>query len=190
MIQTKPGRAISDHGSLTGLGDDDHPQYLLANGTRALSANWNAGAFRITAQEFAGWGIVPVGGVVAWLKSFAGTPALPDGWVECNGQVLADAASVYNGQTVPNLNGSGGTRRFLRGSTASGATGGSTTHTHSYSGCHTSYGPSATVSVGIGPPWTTVAHQCHSHVVPVSGTTGNTSTLPNYYEVVWVWRVK
>src|SRR5438046_684675 len=24
------------HGALTGLGNDDHPQYLLANGTRAL----------------------------------------------------------------------------------------------------------------------------------------------------------
>src|SRR5881392_683032 len=25
------------HGALTGLGNDDHPQYLLANGTRALT---------------------------------------------------------------------------------------------------------------------------------------------------------
>ena len=34
-----------DHGlALTGLLDDDHTQYLLAAGTRALSANWDAGA--------------------------------------------------------------------------------------------------------------------------------------------------
>jgi hypothetical protein len=33
---------------LTGLGDDDHTQYLLANGTRALSGNLSAGGNRIT----------------------------------------------------------------------------------------------------------------------------------------------
>src|SRR3990167_2708943 len=41
----------ADHGAaLTGLGDDDHTQYLLAAGTRALSANWDAGSFKITAE--------------------------------------------------------------------------------------------------------------------------------------------
>jgi hypothetical protein len=33
-----PG-AIGDHGVLTGLGDDDHPQYLLADGSRSLAGN-------------------------------------------------------------------------------------------------------------------------------------------------------
>lgn len=41
-----------DHGGLGGLGDDDHTQYLLANGTRALTGNWAAGAFTITAEKF------------------------------------------------------------------------------------------------------------------------------------------
>ena len=27
----------TDHGSLTGLGDDDHPQYVLASGTRPFT---------------------------------------------------------------------------------------------------------------------------------------------------------
>ena len=36
------------HGALTGLGNDDHPQYLLANGTRPLAGNFGAGGFRIT----------------------------------------------------------------------------------------------------------------------------------------------
>lgn len=31
--------AITDHGALSGLGDDDHTQYVLANGTRAISGN-------------------------------------------------------------------------------------------------------------------------------------------------------
>lgn len=32
--QISGGTGVTDHGALTGLGDDDHTQYLLANGTR------------------------------------------------------------------------------------------------------------------------------------------------------------
>jgi len=32
---------VSDHGSLAGLSDDDHPQYLLADGSRNLTGEWN-----------------------------------------------------------------------------------------------------------------------------------------------------
>ena len=41
-----------DHGLLTGLLDDDHTQYLLANATRALTANWDVGAFTLTGLRF------------------------------------------------------------------------------------------------------------------------------------------
>lgn len=34
---------LTDHGALTGLADDDHTQYLLAAGTRALSGDWDIG---------------------------------------------------------------------------------------------------------------------------------------------------
>lgn len=44
--------AVTDHGALTGLSDDDHTQYLLANGSRGLSANWDAGSFEIRAETF------------------------------------------------------------------------------------------------------------------------------------------
>jgi len=41
------------HGAaLTGLGDDDHTQYLLASGTRGLSAAWDAGSWQIRAETF------------------------------------------------------------------------------------------------------------------------------------------
>jgi hypothetical protein len=33
------GGGVTDHGALTGLGDDDHTQYLLAAGTRELTGN-------------------------------------------------------------------------------------------------------------------------------------------------------
>lgn len=42
------GTAVSSHGDLTGLSDDDHPQYLLVDGTRAMSGNLNMGTNAIT----------------------------------------------------------------------------------------------------------------------------------------------
>lgn len=117
----------------------------------------------------------PIGAIHAWLKTYTNTPALPAGWVECNGQVLSDAGSVYNGQTIPNLNGSGATtQRFLRGSTTSGTTGGSDTsaslaHNHSISGS------GGNIDTG-------------SQVL--SNSLSTISILPSYYEVVWIMRVK
>ena len=40
--QTFSAAGVIDHGNLVGLGDDDHAQYLLAAGTRALTDNWFA----------------------------------------------------------------------------------------------------------------------------------------------------
>ncbi|HVE58869.1 MAG TPA: hypothetical protein VNB22_18695, partial [Pyrinomonadaceae bacterium] len=40
-------RAPIDHGTLTGLGDDDHQQYLLTNGSRALTGNLLGGNRKI-----------------------------------------------------------------------------------------------------------------------------------------------
>jgi hypothetical protein len=34
---------ITDHGALSGLGDDDHPQYLLVDGTRVLAGDLDVG---------------------------------------------------------------------------------------------------------------------------------------------------
>lgn len=77
----------------------------------------------------------PIGAVIAWLKTLSGTPALPGGWVECNGQTISDGDSAYNGVTLPNLN---STNRFLRGSTTSGGTGGTDNQTASgTTGSHT-----------------------------------------------------
>jgi len=49
---TLPAGTGGDHGMLTGLLDDDHTQYLLAAGTRALSGNWNPGAHTIGNYDF------------------------------------------------------------------------------------------------------------------------------------------
>lgn len=73
-------------------------------------------------------GAPPIGTIQAWHKSLTGTPALPWGWAECNGQIINDAESPYFGVAIPDLNNeftteSGGSSmagRFLRGGTVSG----------------------------------------------------------------------
>lgn len=55
-LATVSGGIVQDHGGLTGLSDDDHTQYLLADGTRGLSGNWDAGSYSIKALEYYGDG--------------------------------------------------------------------------------------------------------------------------------------
>lgn len=47
-----PPGGVTDHGALSGLEDDDHSQYLLASGARALSADWDAGYYQIRSLKF------------------------------------------------------------------------------------------------------------------------------------------
>ena len=123
------------------------------------------------------FGIVPIGSFLPWHKSFANTPALPYGWVECNGQVLSDSRSPYDGQTIPNLNGD---NRFLRGNTTSGGTGGSTTHNHTGSTGGQSGMISDNFSMHDIQRWT----GNHTHGISAD------EHLPPYIDVVWVMRVK
>jgi len=102
------------------------------------------------------------------------TSELPDNWVQCNGQTLSDADSPYNGATIPDLNADAGTKRFLRGATGSGATGGSENHTH-----------------GTPVSATGTSRYSTTNIIERHGTTtDSTSTLPSYYEVVWIMRIK
>jgi hypothetical protein len=118
-------------------------------------------------------GLAPVGSIVAWQKSFPNTPALPVQFAECNGQVLSDAQSPFHGATLPDLNGA---NRFLRGAGASGGTGGADTHSHDVD-----------LSAGAGDfAAGTDAYAAGSGHV----NTADASSLPSYYEVVWVMRVK
>lgn len=114
----------------------------------------------------------PIGCVQAWLKSFPNTPALPAPWAECNGQVLSDAESPYNGATLPDLNGAlGGAQRFLRGAAASGGTGGSD-------------------SLSIGSEVPVDNNGDASTTTVVAGPQTDLPIVPSYYEVVWVMRVR
>ncbi len=122
--------------------------------------------------------IVPIGGIVSWHKTMTGTPALAGGWVECNGQVLADPDSPYNGQTIPDLNGA---KRILKGATAS--TGSITTedflpsHNHAVGG---GGGGSTYFNWGGEVGW-------RGDLVSYTGPLGTPQT---FFNVVWIMRVK
>lgn len=80
---------------------------------------------------------VPLGTVLSWLKSLTGCPALSANFVECNGQTLSDAESLFNGQVIPNLNGN---INVLKGASTSGGTSSENylpSHTHAHSATHT-----------------------------------------------------
>jgi hypothetical protein len=122
-----------------------------------------------------GYGIVPIGGIVAWCKTLVfGTSAalLIPNFLECNGQVVVDGGSPFDGMALPDLNGAGaGNNRFLRGSSTSGTTGGAATHAHTLL--------LATPPIHGGAPDGTY-----------EPTTTTVSHIPPYYEVVWVIRIK
>jgi hypothetical protein len=113
----------------------------------------------------------PVGCLKAWLKNFPGVPALSVSWAECNGQVLNDAQSPLNGQTLPDLNGATGPQRFLRGASVSGGMGGADTM---------NLGGEVAVDNNLDGSSATVA----------SAPQPDLPLLPSYYEAVWVMRVK
>jgi hypothetical protein len=118
---------------------------------------------------------VPIGMPMGWFKNLPGVPALSGDWVECNGQVLNDAASPLDGITIPDLNGASGPPRFLRGASASGGTGGAEDHTHGLPLFQPTLGDGGTTD---------------QYNIPNNTITAPASSLPSYYEVVWVVRVK
>jgi len=62
--------------------------------------------------------LVPIGSLSQWCKNFPGVPALPAGWLECDGSVISDPESPMDGETLPNLTTNG---FVLTGSTSSGS---------------------------------------------------------------------
>lgn len=151
-------------------------------------------------------GMVPIGSIVAWHKDLFGTSALPDGWVECNGQTLSDPDSPFVGQTIPDLNGEG---RFLRGGTSSGVdqvdefkahahsagsySAAGSEHQHRYtSKCFDDFtcdGHALTNLLNYGSALSLSGWHGHS-IIGTSASTGSTETRPVNMSVVWIMRVK
>ena len=127
-------------------------------------------------------GQIPIGCVVAWLKSFPNCPALSSNFVECNGQTLNDAGSVFNTKTIPDLNGNSNPNRYLRGATTSGATGGTVCHSHTACG---------TLCTSVGAFNTSGGSVCALTGAAIGFIFVNSATVePPYYTVTWIMRVK
>ena len=139
----------------------------LRNQFLALKALYD----QLAAQVAALGTMFPVGCIAGYLKSLPQMPALPGTWVECDGQVINDAASPLNGVVTPDINGAAGPQRFLRGASTSGGTGGADMLSI----------PSEVPVDNNGEASTTTV---------VSGPQADLPMLPSYYEVVWVMRVK
>lgn len=150
----------------------------FVNGTTADADEVNA--------NFAYVGVVPIGTVLPWLKSYTSTPALDDHFVECNGQTLSDADSVYNGQVIPDLNGAVDTGlkgRFLRGHSSSGVEEDSAnlSHTHTVT--------SHTGGSGVSPNYPIKPSEV-SNTTFTTNSSGGTEARPYNYSVVFIMRVK
>lgn len=110
------------------------------------------------------------------------TPKLPDGWVECDGSVLSDSDSPYNGETIPDLNSSIGDSnkgRFLRGHIASGLTEDSANLAHTHPIDYSSETGSGSFQ-GKGTAVGTYN----------SDSSGGTEARPFNYSVVFIMRIK
>jgi len=127
---------------------------------------------------------VPIGSIIAWDKSLTGVPTLPAGFVECNGQVINDAASPLNGVQIRDLN---SFHYFLRGNQTSGATGGNPTHAHAFTATTGTEDGDVDVQSDSGTPITVASF---AHVHSVSGTSDLASSLPPFMNMVWIMRIK
>ncbi len=141
-------------------------------------------AATITAKNLTDYEVAfpPIGAIIAWLKSTTGVPALPAGWVECNGGNVSNVNSPINGQPIPDLN---TTNLFLRGNSTSSSTGGAGTHTHDFD--VNSNATTDTIDVDALTPNATVASAGHAH--EVIGTTTSVNNLPPYMDIVWILRI-
>lgn len=118
------------------------------------------------------YSLPPVGSILPYHISWAGSNGtIPAGWKDCDGSQINDVDSPMNNQFVPALNGnSDSTKLFLKGNTTSGGTGGSTTHTHTYS-----------LSDYMNPTTNTYRAKM---------TFKTASTIPPYFEIRWIMRIK
>ncbi len=159
--------------------------------------------------------LAPIGSIVAWHKSISGAPAIPAGWVECNGGTVNDSESPLHNQAIPNLNApafawnTGGS--FLRGSSTSGAfeADGFQGHTHYDPGHTHGYNDQTAESAGFAATgiaqgwggsfrmdsWRGTGSSGTGIAYPTDNGYGNpryqiTETRPVNMQVVWIMRIK
>jgi hypothetical protein len=197
---TQANRLIDSGANFSSAGVKDY--MLVKNSATAGCGTMQSGTNRPTGWSFVDTSgvctttltlkedIFPVAGGTGKTYYVYATPYLPENFVECNGQTLSDSESIFTGLVIPDLNACSGTSRFLRGKTTSGGTGGSETHSHTVaSHTHAVTVPSEAVCTGSG-GGQNVGQDGAITSGSAAPSTDAICTLPSYYEVVWVLRIK
>lgn len=117
------------------------------------------------------YALPPVGSIIAYHYDFANSKKLiPVGWIECNGNLISDADSIFNGLTSPDLNGTtDADSKFLRGNSTSGTTGGTDLHGHSAA---------------------TASHTNNVNTYRTTVYVAANYNIPKYFNVKWIMRIK
>jgi hypothetical protein len=218
-VGTSNSIVLGDLNVNVGIGTTSPSEKLEIVGSIKIK-DGNEGVGKVLTSDSDGKGVwansasmmVPLGSIIAWHKSLVPV-ALPgdNSWVECNGQQCTDASSIFNGQTIPDLNGAlDGKKKFLKGSLISGDVEEDAMQSHK----HSEPGHSHYISLhgnGIGPGgwgnyaatgYNTTDQAAVSNSVQVqlgnpvdSGTGGGTprianETRPKNMSVVWIMRIK
>ncbi len=87
---TFQGSLATDHGGLAGLADDDHTQYLLADGSRALAGAWSLGS-----QDLTGGGVI-TGSTLEATGATAADDNAAIGFTATDGIVITGQGSTYD----------------------------------------------------------------------------------------------
>jgi microcystin-dependent protein len=185
------GEDVSRNTGNVGIGTDAPQAKLHIAGTPGVDGLlFPDGTLQTSAAFGAGGDRMPLGTILAWHKDLGGTPVLPDGWVECNGQILSDAGSPYNGQTMPDLNNppnawnEGGS--FLRGGTTSGVPQDDRFQAHE----HTYQTPSQYSELESGNGAAARIQTTKNTTGIVAGARSASETRPVNMSVVWIIKVR
>ncbi|MCR9143881.1 MAG: DUF2341 domain-containing protein [bacterium] len=154
---------------------------------------------------------LPLGTILAWHRDVAGNPELPDGWVECNGQIVDDPLSPFHQvpNVVPNLNdprqGWNTNGSFLRGGATSGTfeddafqghKHNDTGHTHTARGiCVSLWTPGCpTLDMGAGTNSYALNTGFANLTDPTATSFGNprygSETRPVNMSVIWIMKIR
>ena len=177
--------------------NDDETEWNFVNG--AIRTSSTIKGINVTSGENPGHlhtENAPIGAAMPWFGSITGVPAFSDNWIfmtwgvsPLDGSgVLDDPDSPMDGQVIDNMNGgNGGIKRFIRGSTSSGTTGGTECHSHATCGV-TNTSNQTPFTVAFCSAGTCVMKDDHFHCF-VSASK-NSGTLPSYIEAPWIIRIK
>ncbi len=104
---------VTDHGNLAGLTDDDHTQYILGDGTRSLTGNWDQGNFNLTSLTSWFFGIVnwsSLNDIPAFVRNYTDDINSVNNSVEAN-NVTSNIVAL-NFETGPHTTDTNETPRF------------------------------------------------------------------------------